>query len=515
MAAVRFHKGIGWIGVERVVTRRAVQLGGVSTVAGIRGNVLEGVHAEVQARAGYRREIGREREQVVAVRVVQGGDVAAAAAVNLDGFDIVHADRVVAAGQDSMAIPQLDRVVHRRSGEDHRVVAAAAGKRNGAHVGADADNLAVDLYQPGTRRRTADELEQIVARGAHQVDALQRRRFGCLFARRVDQTREDRRDVALGGGLLISGIAASLVNDRNRCFQCRILSRPGHHEVAIALRVAAAARGNGRLVLIAVGPAVHAELADRIRTDVYGIDVIRAVTVVHPGIDAVVVDELVMRIVLIERRPCDDENAVVVHADVRILLEVLRRLVDAELAALRGAAAVVPLGIDSPSAAVLAIALPGNHKVAGVVHGNGRILLVVTLLRVHAELAAKAVRRRAVSLGINAPRIRVLVVAGPGNHEVARGIHGHVGRRLGVRRICVHQELVRQRLARPSVFASHDVIAAGVPLETRPGNHKVAVVLVNGNRRLVLVVLGVLVNQELSAHGLGFVVEPLGEDTRA
>ena len=87
---------------------------------------------------------------------------------------------------------------------------------------------------------------------------------------------------------------------------------------------------------------------------------------------------------------------------------------------------VVPLGVDAVVAAVLAVALPGDDEVAGGVHGHGGHGLAVGRVGVDLELAALGDPGGVVPLGVDAVVAAVLVaVAGPGDDEVAGGVHGH------------------------------------------------------------------------------------------
>src|SRR5262249_45158310 len=86
---------------------------------------------------------------------------------------------------------------------------------------------------------------------------------------------------------------------------------------------------------------------------------------------------------------------------------------------------VVPLGVDAPAAAVLAVAGPSNHEVAQAVHRHGRIGLVARGGGVDLERAALHGAAAVEALGVDAPAAAVLALAGPGDHVVARQVAGH------------------------------------------------------------------------------------------
>ena len=101
--------------------------------------------------------------------------------------------------------------------------------------------------------------------------------------------------------------------------------------------------------------------------------------------------------------------------------------------ALGHAGGAVPAGIDAFTAAILAIALPGDDKVAGAVHRDLGHVLASVRVRVDAELAALGHSGGAVALGVDAVAAAVLARARPRDDEVAvelrasAGLAGNVG----------------------------------------------------------------------------------------
>src|SRR5439155_954978 len=105
---------------------------------------------------------------------------------------------------------------------------------------------------------------------------------------------------------------------------------------------------------------------------------------------------------------------------------------DLELAALGRARRVVPLPVDPKAAAVLALAGPGDDEVAGRVHGYRGDELDIGRGGIDAELAALGHPRRVVPLPVYATAAAVLALAGPGHHEVAGRVHRHRGEILSI-----------------------------------------------------------------------------------
>ena len=85
-------------------------------------------------------------------------------------------------------------------------------------------------------------------------------------------------------------------------------------------------------------------------------------------------------------------------------------------------AAVVALGVDARTAAVLIVAIPGHHESTRVIHRHGGVDLVAACEGVGPELTAHGGTGRVVTLGVDAPTVAVLIVAAPCHHEVAGGV---------------------------------------------------------------------------------------------
>src|SRR4029077_14737086 len=83
---------------------------------------------------------------------------------------------------------------------------------------------------------------------------------------------------------------------------------------------------------------------------------------------------------------------------------------------------------EHPGAVAGSISAPGDHVLSHRVHRNAGILLVGTGGRVYASLAAECGSVGVVVLLVHSPRAGcVLVVAAPGDHEIAAVIHADFG----------------------------------------------------------------------------------------
>ena len=134
-------------------------------------------------------------------------------------------------------------------------------------------------------------------------------------------------------------------------------------------------------------------------------------------------------------------------------------------------------GDDVVADAVL-IALPGDDERPRVAHGDTGELLVAGFSDVYLELRSQGRAEGVEPPGIHAiARSQLIVVflavTGPGDDEVAVGVHGHVGPLLLVGQVGVHAERVALRGAVGGETAGVDVgIAAAV---VGPGDDEIAV----------------------------------------
>src|SRR5262249_10661116 len=88
------------------------------------------------------------------------------------------------------------------------------------------------------------------------------------------------------------------------------------------------------------------------------------------------------------------------------------------------------LRVDAAAAAVLVQAVPGNGEVAQRVHAHAVGGLVVPGCGVDADFPAQSGPRGVGARSVNAEAAAVLPLARPGDHEVAGGVEGRSGKGL-------------------------------------------------------------------------------------
>ena len=261
--------------------------------------------------------------------------------------------------------------------------------------------------------------------------------------------------------------------------------------------------------MVACRDGIDAELAQRLSG--HG-RVIGTIGVEHAGVDSVVHDRIVGIGDVLEARPGDDEVAVGGHAHVGCDLPVEGCLVDAELSCVLGhPGGAVAAGVDAITAAVLAHARPDDDVVPVGVQGHGRVDLLVERIGAGAELTAELCARGGEPLAENAPHVAVLLVAGPDDDEVADRIHGHVGVLLTTYRGRVDQEFVADRHALDVETSGEDAVQVAVLSVAGPGDDEVAVG-VHGHFRHILDVDDGLIHEERVAHGIAGLVVDAGVD---
>src|SRR5207237_1391785 len=136
--------------------------------------------------------------------------------------------------------------------------------------------------------------------------------------------------------------------------------------------------------------------------------------------------------------------------------------VDQKLVAQRRAGGVIAAGIDAGARAVLTLAVPGDDEVARRIHRRRRRELVIRGDLVDLELARQRHAGSAVAAGKDAVAAAILTLALPGDHEVARRVHRHRRIALGTGGELVDRQLVTQRLAGGTKTARQNAPAAAV-----------------------------------------------------
>src|SRR5262245_47191903 len=89
------------------------------------------------------------------------------------------------------------------------------------------------------------------------------------------------------------------------------------------------------------------------------------------------------------------------------------------------AVGAVTLAVYAPFIAILIVALPDNHEAAVGCYRHRWTLLMIRRGSVGPELTALGHAEGIIALGVHAPAAAVLIVALPGDHEGAVECHGH------------------------------------------------------------------------------------------
>src|SRR5689334_11546922 len=117
--------------------------------------------------------------------------------------------------------------------------------------------------------------------------------------------------------------------------------------------------------------------------------------------------------------PCNHEITGIIHGDRWNGLVLKTDRVDLKFGSLRDSGGIVALPIATPTVAVLVLALPYHHEVSCRIHRDGRRVLVIRGRGVDAELAALRNSRCVIALGVDAEPTTVLVFALPYDDEVS------------------------------------------------------------------------------------------------
>ena len=201
-------------------------------------------------------------------------------------------------------------------------------------------------------------------------------------------------------------------------------------------------------------------------------------------------------------RPCYHELARFADGHVGITLVAVGGVVDQQLAA-PGTAPRRGVHFEHPRHDVVAdavlVALPGDHELAAQIHGHAGQHLVAGGGDVHREFRSQGLAEAVVAAGVNAVAVAqlavvLLAVAGPGDHEVAVEVHGHRGVLLVVGRIGVHPEGLAVRVAVGLVAAGVNVLlvvdAVAVRVAVVRPGNHEVAVFVAGHVGIALVVAG-------------------------
>src|ERR1043166_8199672 len=107
--------------------------------------------------------------------------------------------------------------------------------------------------------------------------------------------------------------------------------------------------------------------------------------------------------------PCNHEITGIIHGDRWNGLVLKTDRVDLKFGSLRDSGGIVALPIDTPAVAVLVLALPYHTEVSCRIHRDGRRALVICGRGVDPELVALRFSCRIIALGVDADPATVLV----------------------------------------------------------------------------------------------------------
>src|ERR1043166_4412353 len=111
--------------------------------------------------------------------------------------------------------------------------------------------------------------------------------------------------------------------------------------------------------------------------------------------------------------PCNHEIAGIIHGERWNSLVLKSNRVDLKFASLGNSGGIVALPIDTPAVAILVLALPHHDEVSSRIHRDGRRALVIRRRGVDPELVALRFSCRVITLGVDADPATVLVFALP------------------------------------------------------------------------------------------------------
>ena len=215
------------------------------------------------------------------------------------------------------------------------------------------------------------------------------------------------------------------------------------------------------------------------------------------GVEVLAVNAKGIAVILIVRFPGDDEAAIVESRHRRILLIMARITINPELGALLGTGGIEHLTINTVARTILVAGLPGGNKATLTQRRHRRIALGAARITVDPELGALLG-----TIGIEHLRIDVrtsTVVPGDDKRIIGKRRHRRIVLLTG-RGIGVDQELtITVRRAVSCEALTVDAVLAAILTVRHPGDD-VTAVTETGHRRLLLMVIGMGVDLELTAR---------------
>ena len=170
----------------------------------------------------------------------------------------------------------------------------------------------------------------------------------------------------------------------------------------------------------------------------------------------------------------DDHRLIVAPGHAGIGLTAKSGGIDLHLGAERTAAAVELAGVDTIATAVLIVALPGDDDIAGVVHGDSGYVLCISRGGIDLDFTTLGSAAGIVVLGINAITAAVLQVAGPGDGEAAVSGHGDLGAALVIGGGGIDEELTPLGGAGGIETLAVDTVTAAILVQALPDHHEIA-----------------------------------------
>ncbi len=161
--------------------------------------------------------------------------------------------------------------------------------------------------------------------------------------------------------------------------------------------------------------------------------------------------------------------------------------IDTEFTALRYAACIIALRINTITTAILIQRLPAHYKTAIVQCSDGRSLLRIRFGGVDTEFTTLGHAIDIKTLRINTPTAAVLIIGHPAHHKAATRQRGDSRKHLVVRHIRIDKKFPALCCAVCSIALHIDSPAAAILTQRMPTHHKAVIVQCsNGRGHLII-----------------------------